>query len=341
MKKNPSRKAGGSKTGSSSSAPRAASKPAPIGPSPLTARPKPPLPAARRAKAAADDNSITDVNTLPVVSPAVAAKIKAAAGLGSKPALAARAAKAAPSPAGTGERAAASRQPPGDHPGTERWRVKTGQDPDRVKVGKNLINGEDLGAGIVETTIDELISLPRPQGLEDIKADPPEFSNVRDGVAEVTIWRVEGEIVALKHEKDGDYHLVMRSASGEEMVAEIPTPTSEFVGDSPWIDNIQQARQQVDDKLVRHLAPAAFGVVNGKYRPHGSTTFAPSEAAAPGLSFTTPPEGSGLTQPLFQTAITPTSARITGIGFFDREHGQLGAAPNVIELHTVLKVEWL
>jgi hypothetical protein len=44
---------------------------------------------------------------------------------------------------------------------------------------------------------------------------------------------------------------------------------------------------------------------------------------------------------LFQTAIEPTQARITGVGFFDRAHGATGAAPNVIELHPVLKVEWL
>lgn len=67
----------------------------------------------------------------------------------------------------------------------------------------------------------------------------------------------------------------------------------------------------------------------------------PRMTADPALSFVTPPEESPLAQPLFQTALTPTSARITGIGFFDRAHGQTGAAPNVIELHPVLKIEWL
>ena len=36
--------------------------------------------------------------------------------------------------------------------------MKTGQDPDRAKVGKNIVNGTDLGAGIVESTLEELIS---------------------------------------------------------------------------------------------------------------------------------------------------------------------------------------
>jgi hypothetical protein len=32
--------------------------------------------------------------------------------------------------------------------------------------------------------------------------------------------------------------------------------------------------------------------------------------------------------------------RVMGVGFFDRSHGQLGAAPNLIELHPVLALEF-
>ena len=35
----------------------------------------------------------------------------------------------------------------------------------------------------------------------------------------------------------------------------------------------------------------------------------------------------------------PIRVRVTGVGFFDREHGQAGAAPNKFELHPVLKFE--
>jgi hypothetical protein len=277
-----------------------------------------------------DGAPITDVNTLGVVAPDVAAKIKAAAGLAPEPAAAPMRAEA-PIPA----------LPEQVRPGTERWRVKTGQDQDRAKVGKNIIDNQDLGAGIVESAVEELASLPRPAGMEDIRADPPEFQDVRDGVAEVTIWRIEARIIALKHEADGDYHLVLQGASGQEMVAEIPTPTADFVGDSPWLNNFSQARKEVDDKLVQHLSPSAFGLVEGKFMPHGATMFQSRPAASPGVSFVTPPPGSALSQPLFQTAIQPTPARITGVGFFDRAHGATGAAPNVIELHPVLKIEWL
>ena len=301
-------------------------------PIPATPRPAPPMtPGPPPATPPADGSPITDVNTLSVVSPAVAAKIKAAAGLVEGPA-----AKPLAAP-----KLAAPVKPQQDVPGSERWPVKTGQDPDRAKVGKNVIDGVNLGAGIVETTIEELVSLPRPPGLEDEKKDPPEFKDVRAGVTEVTIWRIEATIIALKHEHDGDYHLVLQAASGQQMVGEIPTPTTEFVGDSPWLDNIGQARQEIDDKLVKHLSPAAFALLNDKYVPHGSLTYQPRATADPALSFVTPPKGSGITQPLFQTAITPTAARITGIGFFDRAHGATGAAPNVIELHPVLKVEWV
>jgi hypothetical protein len=58
-------------------------------------------------------------------------------------------------------------------------------------------------------------------------------------------------------------------------------------------------------------------------------------------SFRTPAEGEEAQMPTFQTAVKPTAARITGVGFFDRAHGATGAAPNVFELHPVLKIEWM
>ena len=46
--------------------------------------------------------------------------------------------------------------------------------------------------------------------------------------------------------------------------------------------------------------------------------------------------------PTFKTKVKPTDARITGVGFFDRVHGQTGVAlSNGIELHPILKIEWL
>jgi hypothetical protein len=298
---------------------------------PGTVAPAPPQPAGPLPPTPPTDGGpITDVNTLSVVSADVAAKIKAAAGFGAGWRAAVRVAPVLAAPL----------QPLQDVPGSERWPVKTGQDPDRAKVGKNIVNGTDLGAGIVESTLEELISLPRPPGMEDASRDPPQFTSVRNGITEVTIWRITAKIIALKHEKDGDYHLVLQGTSGQQMVAEIPTPTSVFIGDSPWLDNIRQARKEIDDKLVRGLSPASFGMMNDKLVPQGAATYPLRMNPAPLVSFVTPQAGSGLIQPLFQTAISPTLARITGVGFFDRAHGATGAAPNVIELHPALKIEW-
>lgn len=232
-------------------------------------------------------------------------------------------------------------------PGSERWPVKTGQDPDRAAVGKNVISGQDLGEGIVPATVEELISMPRPAGLEVLTADPPAFQSKRAGPVETTIWRVEGNITVLNQEADGDYHLVFQGASGATLVAEVPTPTATFIGDSPWLQNIQAARQEVDDKLVHNLSPRDFVLPPGgkKLVPRNSLSgdfpVPPIAAFEMPESFRTPAEGESAQMPAFQTAVKPTAARITGVGFFDRAHGATGAAPNVFELHPVLKVEWL
>ncbi len=298
-------------------------------PDPGTPPPAPPVPpGAPPVTPPTDGGPITDVNTLPIVSTAVGNQIKIAAGLTPG---------AAPQ---TAPRAAVLAAPEATKPGVERWPVKTGQDPDRAKVGKNVIAGVDLGAGIVEATVEELISIPRPPGMEVATQDPPQFQSARVGVAEVTIWKVSARITAIKHEADGDYHLVLQGESGNQMVAEIPTPTTVFVGDSPWLDNIQQARAEIDGTVVSHLSPQAFTLWNNKYVPLGSLPSALRATASPQLSFQTPEQGSVTIQPLFATRLDPIQVKITGVGFFDRAHGATGAAPNVIELHPVLKVEF-
>jgi hypothetical protein len=283
--------------------------------------------------AGADTGPITDVNQLPTVSSAVAAQIKAACGVHSGT-------EAAPAPLAALPELVTK-------PGSERWPVKTGQDPDRNAVGKNVINGKNLGIGIVPATVEELISIPRPAGLENIKADPPEFQDKRAQPVEAIIWRAEGLITVLNQEGDGDYHLVFEGASGATLVAEVPTPTTTFIGDSPWLANIREARQAVDDKLVHNLNPNDFVLPPGgkKLVPRNSLSgdlpIPPVTMFKVPESFRTPGEGENVEMPTFQTAVKPTAARITGVGFFDRSHGATGAAPNVFELHPVLKIEWL
>ena len=123
------------------------------------------------------------------------------------------------------------------------------------------------------------------------------------------------------------------------MIGEIPTPRPPFVlAQSPWLPNIQTARQAVDDKLVRQLSPADFVPFGDKLVPREAIA---APVAPPDLpeSFATPAVGVG---PAFKTRIAPTRARITGVGFFDRVHGQMGVSQsNGIELHPILKIEWL
>ena len=185
-------------------------------------------------------------------------------------------------------------------------------------------------------------------GMENAKIDPPQFQAKRAGPIERTIWRVDGFITVLKQEPDGDYHLVVQGSAGDTIVAEVPTPTTTFIGDSPWLANIKEARQAVDDKLVHNLNPRDFVL------PPGGTKLVPRSALSGDLpipamanfpmpeSFVTPPEREGeqMPVPTFQTAIKSVPVRITGVGFFDRDHGQTGRAPNIFELHPVLKVEF-
>jgi hypothetical protein len=262
--------------------------------------------------------AVQDVNAMPVVSASVAAQIKAAVGVsvGAAPGVA-RAAIAEPKRA--------------TKPGSERWPVKTGTDAD---VGK-------VAAKIVPTTVEEMISIPRPADMPTPTEEYRDYENHRAATVETTIWRIDVHITALKQESDGDYHLVLQGASGETMIGEIPTPRPPFVGKtSPWLANIAAARSAVDDKLLKHVATAKFVPMQGKLVPRESMTVQPE--AVPNLpdSFTTPE--AGLAGPEFKTRIEPTAARITGVGFFDKVHGQMGVSQsNGIELHPILKIEWL
>jgi hypothetical protein len=262
------------------------------------------------------DAPITDVNTLPIVDDATAARIKAAAGI--------------PPPAGpaVATDALASRA---TAPGVERWPVKTGQDDDHAEVGKNVINGEDLGAGIVVATVEELVSAPRPADMTDVRSPNPTYQAKRENPVETTIWQLDVTIIAMKSESDGDYHLVLQGATGETMIGEVPTPTTEFVGDSPWLANITAARQAIDDMFVSRLRFDQFAVWRGK--------LAPAEAFSGPVREAGPQSNAAMG---FRTQLPPTRARITGVGFFDTVHGQTGVSQsNGIELHPILKIEWL
>jgi hypothetical protein len=302
-------------------------------PGPISPPPAHPVgPPVISAPTTVGDGPVTDVNSLPTVPPDVAAAIKAAcisAGQGAVMALLAP----------MGPKLVTK-------PGSERWPVKTGTDDDVALVGKNVIEGTNFGAGIVEATVEDLITMPRTPEMPDVTTLNPAFQSKRALPVEIVIWRIEATITALKLEADGDYHLVLQGASGETMIGEIPTPTTTFVGNSPWLENIQVARQAVDNKLVSNLSPAnfVFSPKDGMLVPRTSLStpqMAMAEFPLPS-SFVTPPEGLEITMPTFKTQVPPTRTRITGVGFFDKVHGQMGVSQaNGIELHSILMIEWL
>lgn len=209
-------------------------------------------------------------------------------------------------------------------------------------MGKNIIAGHDLGAGIVVATIEELVTAARPASMRDPMKRYPAYQAKRAAPVETTIWRVDVTVIAMKLEADGDYHLVLQGASGEMMIAEVPTPTAAFVGDSPWLDNMRAARQAIDAKFVGSLLPAKFMMLGDVAVPRASLPSGTPTTAPPQLFLSH--EASDPTAAIvrFRTQLTPTHARITGVGFFDEVHGQTGVAQaNGIELHPILKIEWL
>lgn len=302
----------------------------------VVAAPPPPLPPSAPPPApSADDltKPFPDVNGLPTVSAQVASVVKAAC----------LAEGALPAPSDM-EMVIPLRMV--TKPGVERWPVKTGTDRDIALVGKNVIDGAKLSSGIVDATVEELNRFARPSDMRPPTALFPKYQDRRRGPVEFTVWRIECDIISVKQEGDGDYHLVLVGAGGKMMIGEVPTPRPPFVAaDCPWIGNIKSARKAVDDKLIAPLSPQDFVQLDDMLVPRAALTDAPLQPLAMErlpASFLTPDSADAADMPTFAAKVKPTRARITGVGFFDKVHGQTGVSPlNGIELHPVLKIEWL
>src|SRR5215469_13670976 len=151
------------------------------------------------------------------------------------------------------------------------------------------------------TTVAELRALEVPALL------PPDGRS--DG-AEKTVWQLTATLRTFRSESDGDYHLVIADDQGNTIIAEIPNP-GDITTPSYFAEQIATARVAFDNH---------FQIVENISTP----TPAAALAAA------------GTPQPQFQQAAVPVT--LTGIGFFDFNHGQLGVAPNAIELHPVINI---
>ena len=124
--------------------------------------------------------------------------------------------------------------------GVERWSVKTGTDAD---VG--LIN---LASSTAQTIVT----------MRSWTAPNPIPANNRVSPFETTQWVLNATLTQYKLESDSDYHLVLSDASGNTMIAEIPSPSCVGAG-SPFGPGITNSRNQFD---ARFTATTSFQTAN-------------------------------------------------------------------------------
>ena len=224
-------------------------------------------------------------------------------------------------------------------PGIERWDVKTGNDQDVNDVGQNVVDSSTV-PGIVPTTVEQMVNMPRPDDSNHPLPATPEsrfdqwWYEHRVRPVEVVIWQLDADITAVKSEADGDYHLVLQGDSGETMIGEVPNPDHQFIMDSPWTQNIQTARAVVDKIIGEDVSAQPFVQGPGKYLLPASTMPQQTESGAAMPVMNVVPEGA---RP-FKSKIR-RRATITGVGFFDVVHGQMGVSQsNGIELHPILEI---
>lgn len=138
----------------------------------------------------------------------------------------------------------------GDHPlvlGSS-WNGYCGKERAAVK------HTVDSAASQINTTpkivtVDYLVGLPYPNGLSGF--NPPRQPE------EKQVYTVTATLVLVKHESDGDYHLVLKSDSGKTMIAEaIP---SSCANGSPFQSKLAGVRSSVD-RFKLPLKVTATGV---------------------------------------------------------------------------------
>ena len=111
---------------------------------------------------------------------------------------------------------------------TVRWQVKTLSDRDAGSLSNNTI---------VWTTVHEQAALP----------PPPLISSTARLEGEKTVYQLDGYLRAVKHEIDGDYHLIIRDPMMKvTMIAEIPDPNRAEVRNTPNANRYRIARAVID-----------------------------------------------------------------------------------------------
>ncbi len=140
--------------------------------------------------------------------------------------------------------------------------------------------------------------------ISDLGAIPPPANppdNARVVPFEFHKYVINGTLMQYKLETDVDYHLVVDDGTGRTMIVEIPNPAC----------------------VLDNSTPRNF--INGPFN---------AAIAAARQKF----DNKLTAQTFFQIANIPV--QIKGVAFFDFEHGQTGIAPNGMELHPVLEINF-
>jgi hypothetical protein len=122
--------------------------------------------------------------------------------------------------------------------------------------------------------------------------------NGRAAPVELTTYQIRAVLLEVRDENDHDIHLVVADPTDRSK-----TMIAEIV--DPGCSGATESPQEPDFKRVREDSSLLFG--------------APVAGSPPPIKI-------------------GDTVEITGVGFFDFEHGASGAAPNVIELHPVLGI---
>ena len=131
-------------------------------------------------------------------------------------------------------------------------------------------------------------------------AHPESRRSSRFAPTELTTFQIKGILTVIKKETDQDYHLVIADPTNLRTTMIVESPDPTCASGSRFLNNITTVRTM----LARTLQL-------------GSPTFAETLRAEPNMPVT-----------------------VTGVAFFDTLHGQEGVAPNGIELHPVLSIDF-
>ncbi|GAC1352034.1 MAG: hypothetical protein NVSMB1_10900 [Polyangiales bacterium] len=120
--------------------------------------------------------------------------------------------------------------PPISYCGTERWKVKVGQD---------TATACSIGLSPTATTIASLRALDPGGSL-------PPFTRIAP--TETTVFLLQDvTLVQFKKETDLDYHLVLQDGAGRTIIAEIPDPDC-MPSSGPWYKLVKSTRDLLESK---------------------------------------------------------------------------------------------